>query len=481
MKKEHLNLWQKIATFKLDDPQAARPFSKKLAEEQKWTEDFTQRVIAEYKKFAFLCVTLPNGASPSSTVDEAWHLHLTYTDSYWNQFCPKILGTQLHHHPSKGGSGEHDKHVDWYRQTLIGYVEIFGQLPPDDIWTIPFNFDPSQYLPENSPFLLKNFENTEGGTESNENDISTEKKTFGEYFGYALEVILLLALLMPTLLKGLTFLIPFSLLGITIAVMIAEHHARHKEALKNRIQGLEISFSPYFGAWIAGGKERLLTSFLYEATSNCTFQPATNSITFQLKNAENLYENPLYASLETVERSEVSLNFIKESVRPYEQLIENQVNSLGFEAKPIGSKIWTTIGLFGAIGFIRMIEGMYFHKPILFLFLTCFVFILALAIVNSVTEMKFQDWRDRFTSHFQTQYATTNGDNIMWQFALGTAAFSMGSNWYGFENSLRPQEHKNNGGDGGSSSGCSSGGDGDGGGGGSCGGGCGGCGGGCGS
>jgi hypothetical protein len=483
MKKEHLNLWQRIATFKLDDPQAARPFSKKLAEEQKWSEDFTQRVIAEYKKFAFLCVTLPNGASPSPTVDEAWHLHLTYTDSYWNQFCPNVLETQLHHHPSKGGSGENQKHEDWYRQTLIGYIEIFGQLPPNDIWTMPLNFDPTQYLPKNSPFLMQKVENTtiatwhENVLPTDENNISQGKTSVWEYLAYALVINLGIAILIPSLMKGTFFLLPFAALGILIATLIAQHHAQQKERTLSKIQDTPLRISPYIGAWIAGGNERLLTTFLYEATEKCTFQPTTNSMVFQLKKSENLYENPLYTALETVEKPEVSLNFIKETVKPYAQLIEKQVDSRDYEAEPLPTKLWTLIGLFGFIGLIRLFEGMVFHKPVLFLLMTIMISLVVLAIVNTATALNFQSWRERFTSHYQNQYEVQNEDNMMWQFALGIA-LSMDTNWYSFENTIKPQE-QNNGGDGGSSSGCSSG-DGGGCGGSSCGGGCGGCGGGCG-
>lgn len=481
MKKEHLNRWQRIAAFKLDDEQAARPFSKKLAEEQKWTEDFTQRVIAEYKKFAFLCVTLPNGASPSPKVDEAWHLHLTYTDSYWNQFCPNILGTQLHHHPSKGGSGETQKHEDWYRQTLIGYIETFGHIPPNDIWIMPLNFDPSVYLSKNSPFLLQNSENTEGGYEHIENTVSTGKTTFWEYIAYALIINLLVALLIPSLLKGVTFLIPFSLLGMTIVLLIVQHHAKHKVLIETQLQGLSNCLSPYIAAWVSGGNERLMTAFLYEATSHCAFQLTTNTIVFQLKKDDTLYKNPLYPLLETLEKPEVSLSFIKESVRPYWELIEKQRDEMGFEDKPLTPKIWSLIGVFYLIGFIRSVEGLFFHKPLLFLLLTILVSIITLAVVNRLTSLNFQDWRERFTNHYKMQYDRGKEDNTMWQFALGATVFSIGSNWYGFENELRPQEQKNNGGDGGISSGCSGGDGGSGCGGSSCGGGCGGCGGGCGS
>jgi hypothetical protein len=30
--------------------------------------------------------------TPSEQVDQVWHLHLTYTRSYWDEFCPNVLG-----------------------------------------------------------------------------------------------------------------------------------------------------------------------------------------------------------------------------------------------------------------------------------------------------------------------------------------------------------------------------------------------------
>jgi hypothetical protein len=34
-------------------------------------------------------------------VDQAWHLHLTFSENYWKVFCPQILGSPLHHHPTR--------------------------------------------------------------------------------------------------------------------------------------------------------------------------------------------------------------------------------------------------------------------------------------------------------------------------------------------------------------------------------------------
>lgn len=128
-------LWTRIQSFSLDSSKADFPFSKKLAKEENWTEDFTAKAIAEYKKFIYLCCTLPNGASPSEAVDKVWHMHLIYTENYWEEFCPNVLQQKLHHHPSKGGKSENVKHNTWFSETLKYYEDIFGEKAPEDIWS----------------------------------------------------------------------------------------------------------------------------------------------------------------------------------------------------------------------------------------------------------------------------------------------------------------------------------------------------------
>ncbi|ANF50687.1 hypothetical protein A0O34_09195 [Chryseobacterium glaciei] len=128
------SLWNRLQQFSLDAPNVDFPFSKKLAKEEKWSVDFTKKAIEEYKKFVYLCCVLPNGASPSEIVDKVWHMHLIYTQNYWEEFCPDILKRKLHHHPSKGGFAEKDKHQNWFSDTLKNYKEIFNQDAPEDIW-----------------------------------------------------------------------------------------------------------------------------------------------------------------------------------------------------------------------------------------------------------------------------------------------------------------------------------------------------------
>jgi uncharacterized protein (TIGR04222 family) len=135
--KDHQLLWANIQQFAFDEPNAVITFSKKLADQQKWPAEYTQRVIEEYRRFIFLCCISPKGASPSKAVDEAWHLHLTYTRSYWEAFCKNTLGKDIHHHPSNGGDKEDHKHSNWYNETLELYEEVFDEEPPADIWPQP--------------------------------------------------------------------------------------------------------------------------------------------------------------------------------------------------------------------------------------------------------------------------------------------------------------------------------------------------------
>lgn len=134
MNEKYRNLWERIERFELDDPQVSVTFSDKLRQEQPWSKAFTHQAITEYKRFMFLCVVLPQGASPSKIVDEVWHLHLTYTKSYWIDFCRDTLGQDVHHIPSTGGKEQQQKHQDWYADTLQWYAQYFGIQAPAQIW-----------------------------------------------------------------------------------------------------------------------------------------------------------------------------------------------------------------------------------------------------------------------------------------------------------------------------------------------------------
>lgn len=129
----HSELWASLLAFDLDGA-AQFSFSKRLARDNGWSATFAQRVALEYKKFLYLAATCGHPVTPSDEVDQAWHLHLVYTRSYWDDLCGQVLGFSLHHGPTKGGAAEGHKFRDWYAQTLRSYREAFGTAPPADIW-----------------------------------------------------------------------------------------------------------------------------------------------------------------------------------------------------------------------------------------------------------------------------------------------------------------------------------------------------------
>ena len=124
----------RLEGFEIDEPGATLPFSARLARENGWTLAFAGRVVQEYKRFLFLTAAAGHPVTPSEEVDQAWHLHMVYTRSYWDRLCGEVLGRPLHHGPTEGGAAENTKFRDWYARTLQSYRHHFGAEPPGDIW-----------------------------------------------------------------------------------------------------------------------------------------------------------------------------------------------------------------------------------------------------------------------------------------------------------------------------------------------------------
>lgn len=128
------DLWRRLEGYTIGPDTAALSFSSRLARENRWEAGFTSRVILEYKRFCYLAVTAGQEVTPSDAVDQAWHLHLTYSRDYWGTFCTDILGTELHHGPTAGGVAEKSRFYDQYGETLSIYEDTFDETPPPDIW-----------------------------------------------------------------------------------------------------------------------------------------------------------------------------------------------------------------------------------------------------------------------------------------------------------------------------------------------------------
>jgi hypothetical protein len=126
--------WPAIAAYRIGPDDAALSFAARLARENRWSVAQAERVIGEYKRFCFLAVSAGHEVTPSDAVDQAWHLHLTYSRDYWQRFCPEVLGAPLHHGPTAGGTAERDRYFEQYAQTLKSYEQAFGEAPPADLW-----------------------------------------------------------------------------------------------------------------------------------------------------------------------------------------------------------------------------------------------------------------------------------------------------------------------------------------------------------
>lgn len=127
-------LWDKIAALSIGPQDAALSFGDRLARENGWSRNYTDDVTAEYRRFLYLVAIGDGELTPSDQVDQAWHLHLSYTKSYWHQLCREILGFELHHGPTRGGKAEQARYRQQYAHTLAFYEEVFGEPPPPAIW-----------------------------------------------------------------------------------------------------------------------------------------------------------------------------------------------------------------------------------------------------------------------------------------------------------------------------------------------------------
>ena len=132
-KTDLLAIWKRLQEFSLDEQNAPYPFSRRLEEEQDWTSEFTARAIEEYKRFIFLAAFAGHKVTPSFVTDEVWHLHLIYSNSYWDEMCIGILGCLIHHNPGSGLASEEHIFQGQYQKTLQSYRRYFDE-PPALIW-----------------------------------------------------------------------------------------------------------------------------------------------------------------------------------------------------------------------------------------------------------------------------------------------------------------------------------------------------------
>lgn len=126
-------LWQRLEAHDFGTAGCTLSFARKLAREHGWSPAYTDGAIREYKRFCFLATVAGHAVSPSDAVDEVWHQHLTYSRDYWQRYCPDVLGSNLHHEPTRGGHDQMRLHYAQYAETLASYQRWFGP-PPEAYW-----------------------------------------------------------------------------------------------------------------------------------------------------------------------------------------------------------------------------------------------------------------------------------------------------------------------------------------------------------
>lgn len=133
MSDDQQQLYQRLQRYELHDPDHEIGFVDHLMRSNGWSHGFALRAIEEYKRFVFLAMVADHPVTPSDQIDQVWHLHLLYSDAYWNDFCPRVLGRPLHHNPTRGGPDQRQHFQRLYRATIASYRRHFGD-PPVDLW-----------------------------------------------------------------------------------------------------------------------------------------------------------------------------------------------------------------------------------------------------------------------------------------------------------------------------------------------------------
>ena len=466
-------LWINIDTFKIDDEKSVIKFSDKLAKENNWTHAFALRTINEYKRFIYLCCISPTGASPSDIVDKVWHLHLTYTMNYWIEFCPNILGRELHHFPSKGGIAEKEKHSNWYNNTIELYIQTFGEIPPSDIWTIP------------EKHQLKNGSKQDLNLVYTQNSFGISTNFLPEIIAFSIPFIYLTILYKnpnPFSENGLHFLEFYALFGLCFLLLAIYKTSIFKKKYTTLIKDqIPKDLTVFDLAYLKNGEHNLIQTGIIDLIENNAinhegkgvfrvtsenafntskkYNPVSKNITIHQKGEVLEYRNFASTSSEYITEIDTKLKSIENKIS-----IENNIKYIPF--------------VLGFIGVSRCIQGYYNNKPIgiLIFLIVLFVVIIIIILEKSNKDFVFKEIvEDMYKNSHQDDVTILYGspllDRFIWSgYASLIGEYTQNDLHYFFERKVTKKESScSSCSSGGCGSSCSGGGDG---------GGCGGCGGG---
>ena len=498
MNLKQTQLYQRLQEFSLDDPDAKFSFSKRLARENRWSLKYTQRVIEEYKKFAFLAVVADHPVSPSDPVDQVWHLHLTYTHSYWGEFCPNILQTPFHHLPSGGGASEKSKFDDWYTKTLASYHYFFGEAPPVDIWapadihvSQDVNFvrvNPQQHwiLPKVS---LSKFSLPKVSLDSLPN-LSLNQ--------YAIVFLLLVLAVTITGCESLALVnspnplnftgplfLRFYVLLTSAAVVLAYGLQWYLREPTSDPYGKSVYLHAYETGYLVGGQQRAIDTAIVNLVQDQHLRPVPKNRGLELVNPLLNKTHPLELKIENAVKIGENITQIRASVASATDHIRDRLTDLNLlltEDQAKSAQQYPALPVFAVLllGITKIIVGISRHKPVGFLIILC-VMTAIMGLFFLVVPVKRSRYGDTVLANLKVKHRMLQNTQNNSQLALAFALFgSRVLSQNGLQNLRKVFNPPSNSGNS-SSSGCSSSDSGCGGsscGGSSCGGG--GCGGGCG-
>jgi uncharacterized protein (TIGR04222 family) len=332
MNQSQKSLYQRIEEYSLDDAKASFTFSDRLARENGWDQEYVQRVVDEYKKFMFLALSSGHPVTPSDQIDQVWHLHLLYTQSYWEDFCGEVLGKRVHHGPTKGGTQEKTKYHNWYERTKESYRLLFKEEPPCDIWPdsqTRFGEDihfsrvntkrnwiipksPLKWLLNCTVFLISTLIVVSGSASKVYGDTAISVTPMAMSFGGYLPSI-----------SGKEFLAIFVLanaISFSIAAWIRSIMKRPVDENTTR----EVKLDPYDVAYLSGGKERAVKSAIASMVSRDILNIEKQEDERVLKVGEAFPDHPIEKTIfEEVEKNgTVTICEIHEEIPPFDSIEE---------------------------------------------------------------------------------------------------------------------------------------------------------------
>lgn len=418
----HLNeqnreLWEQVSAFDIAEYSFNYGFALRLATENKWSFSFTDAAIMEYKKFMFLAAISEEMIAPSAIVDIVWHLHLIYSDAY-QSFC-KLLGKEIKHIPSRRQVEEQARFQAAKLLTQKIYGPVFGTMP-EAIWKYESMYD-SLNLSHASH--------------------SPEKINIVTLVLFPVLVAGMYFLLRPVY-RGIdsTYFLPaYFVLGFIILLVLRQYNQQFFKRLINRAAPSGFLFELGSLELIAL-KSGAVKNCVHALTNELIVQehiavddfgrlsaisvPDTGQIAqlkvyeiFAQEETPGLYDKVLFSAIHI----------------PYFQAIQYFVNGLRHYISTSKEYVriiicnYSCLGIFLALGLVRVFTGLSAGNPVVYILILVFVFIIITE--NVLRQLRFRFFSNILPDHyFKSQIVQEQGQELQWaylrsgQLAL-TAAF----------------------------------------------------------